>query len=372
MAVESRIHHYIPQSYLRGFGWKRGKNWYVNAADLKKLEYFQPNTKNICAERDFMRFEVEGHAPDKLENELGHFEGRAREAILNVSKTHTFDGEDKIHILNLMALLAVRSPQMRENMRDFQERVMKQVMSLSLATKERWEGQMEQLKASGKEVNEGVTYEQMKEFHERGEYTMSVRREFQIGVELKTHQTVLETLFGRKWKLFWASEGCGHFVTTDHPVVLTWNQPDQVPPMFRHSPGFAHIKTELIFPLTHHCLLLGRFEDMEDGVEEAYTNLIAHCNLRMISHAFDYAFMVDKSFPYIHPPDETYWDDKFMLRAADYRKKNPPKDAEGFEWNVEDGPPTPKAVKIPRTTMEAKEFNEDPGFQWPPEIPEGQ
>ncbi|WP_305722595.1 DUF4238 domain-containing protein [Hydrogenophaga sp.] len=320
MAVESRIHHYIPQAYLRGFGWKRGKNWYVNAADLKKLAYFQPNTKNICAERDFMRFEIEGQAPDKLENEIGQFEHCAREAILNVEKTRTFEGEDRIYILNLIALLAVRSPQMRENMRDFQERVMKQVLSLTLATKERWEGQMDQLEAAGKNVDKNVAYEQVKEFHKRGEYKINVRREFQIGAELQTHKTVLDTLAARKWRLFWAGEGQGTFVTTDHPVVLTWNRPVKMPALMRHSPGFAMVDTELIFPLTHSCCLLGCFEGMDDSVEEAHTNLIAQCNTRMISHAFDYAFMLEKSFPYIHPPDEEYWDGQFMDRRKEHRE----------------------------------------------------
>ena len=80
MATEPRIHHYIPQAYIRGFGWKRVKNWYVNAADLNALKFIQPNTKNICAERDFLRIELDGHPPDKLEREMGRFETQAREA----------------------------------------------------------------------------------------------------------------------------------------------------------------------------------------------------------------------------------------------------------------------------------------------------
>ena len=270
MATEARIHHYIPQAYLRGFGWQKGKNWYLHAADLKKHHYFQPNTKNICAERDFMRFEMKGQSPDRLEKEMGTFEGKARQALLHVAETRTFEGENRTYVLNLMALLAVRSPQMRENMRDFQERVMKQVMSLTLATKERWEGQMEQLKAAGKAVNENVTYEEVKEFHERGEYKVNVRREFQIGSELKTHQTVLDTLAGRKWKLFYAGKDQGVFVTSDHPVVVSWNHFERIPPMMRRSPGFGMSDTEVIFPITHNCCLLGRFEGGERrrGVHE--------------------------------------------------------------------------------------------------------
>ena len=70
-----------------------------------------------------MRFEAQGRKPDWLEEEFSKLEFKACEAIRHVVQTRTFAGEDKNYILNLMALLAVRSPEQRENMRDFQARV---------------------------------------------------------------------------------------------------------------------------------------------------------------------------------------------------------------------------------------------------------
>lgn len=328
MATEPRIHHYIPQAYLRGFGRKRGKSWYVCAADLKALKFIQPNTKNICAERDFLRMEIDGHSPDKLEKEMGKFETQARDAILRVTKSRKFEGDDRIMILNLMALLAVRHPMMRENMRQFHERTMKLMMGLVLAKEEQWVAQIQRMTEDGKAPEEKVTYEQMKEFHDRDQYTIDVAREFHIGTEFKMFEPVLRTLVARKWKLYYAGEGQGHFITADHPVVLTWNHPEEVPLMQRHSPGFAMIDTEVVFPLTHECFLLGRFEGMLDGSEEAYAPFIAHCNTRMISQAFDYAVMIDESFPYVMPPNQVYWDDKFMDRMKEYRDKTPRKEKE--------------------------------------------
>lgn len=346
MATEARIHHYIPQAYLRGFGWKRGKNWYVHAANLKACKHIQPNTKNICAERDFLRVDIDGQPPDLLESEMGRFEGRAREAILRIAAQRKFEGQDRIVVLNLMALLAVRSPQMRENIRDFQERVLKMMMGTVLAKKERWETQIQQMKADGKAPDLELTYEQMKEFHDQDQYKIEVAREFHIGTELKVFEPVLRTLVARKWKLYYAGRDEGHFVTTDRPVVLTWNRPEDVPPMFRHSPGFGMLDTEVVFPLTSECFLLGRFEGMDDGVEEAYAPFIAYCNTRMISHAFDFAIMFDKAFPYVLPADQMHWDDKFMERAQRYRESNPPDMDAEFEWNVEKGPPMPKAMPM--------------------------
>lgn len=346
MATEPRIHHHIPQAYLRGFGWKKGKNWYVYAADLKACRYIQPNTKNICAERDFLRVDLEGLPPYKLEKEMAKFEAQAREAILHIAAARKFEGDDRLTVLNLMALLAVRSPQMRENMRDFQERLMKMTMGVVLAKKERWEAQIQRMRVAGQAPEDQLSYEQVKRFHNEDQYTIEVPRELHIGAEFKVFDPVLRTLIARKWRLYYASEAQGHFVTSDHPVVLTWNHPESVPPMVRDSPGFGMQDTEVVFPLTSECFLLGRFEGMEDGVEEAYAPFIAHCNTRVTSHAFDYAIMSEKAFPYVMPPDQIHWDDKFMERAREYRDSRPPNEEDECDWSAEEDPTMPKPMPM--------------------------
>jgi len=62
--TDSRNHHYIPQGYLRGFGWKRGKHHMVVVHDFQERKTYETDTRNVCAQRDFMRFEAEGRKPD--------------------------------------------------------------------------------------------------------------------------------------------------------------------------------------------------------------------------------------------------------------------------------------------------------------------
>ncbi len=129
--------------------------------DFQGKRTYETNTRNVCAERDFMRFEAEGRKPDWLEEEFGKLEAKACEAIGAVVRTRTFDGEHKNYILNLMAVLAVRSPEQRENMRDFQARVATGIMDLVLETREHWESENERMQeATGTMHN--VTYEQAK------------------------------------------------------------------------------------------------------------------------------------------------------------------------------------------------------------------
>lgn len=341
---DPRIHHYIPQAYLRGFGWKRGeKQWYIHAYNLRELRHFQPNIKGVCAERDFLRIDVEGQSPYQLEKEMGKFESRVREAILSVAETHMFDGESRTYILNLMALFAVRYPQMRENMRDFQERTMKVAMGMTLASKERYASQIERMKKDGVPVDATVTYERVKEFYDRDEYKIVVPRERHIETEAKLHETVLQLLANRKWMLHYTGEGQGTFVTSDHPVVITWDEPARVPPMMRHSPGFAMKNSEVVFPLTSNCLLVGRF-DGEDGVCEADVKFAGYYNTRVLGRCFDHGFSQEQQFPYYIPSDTVHFDDQYLQRLKEYQATYGwTQEPDEVKRHPEEGPPMPNS-----------------------------
>ena len=107
MASEPCNHHHIPQGYLRGFGWKGKKYWYTNVAALQSQNWFETNIRNVGAERDFLRIDIEGHSPLAVENAMGEFEAKSAAAIQSISKTHRFEGDDRVTILNLIALLCV-------------------------------------------------------------------------------------------------------------------------------------------------------------------------------------------------------------------------------------------------------------------------
>lgn len=349
MATDPRIHHYIPQAYLRGFGWKRGeKNWHVHAWDLPGQRRFQPNTKNICCERDFLKFDNGEDSPYKLESEMAKFENLARQAILHVAESKTFAEKDRNCILNFIALLAVRSPEMRENMRDNQERLLKMVMKVSLCNKRYVEATLEQMRMQGVAVGDDVTYERMKEFTEREDYKIEVPRERHIVSEFKMVDPVLKYLDMRKWKLYVLRVGEGSFVTTDHPVSLTWCEPDKIPPHMRHSPGHGMKSTELIFPLTSNTLLHGRFDFDKDAVDEAGRPLAAVCNSRMIASCYKYAFSVSEKIPYLIPPSNLYFDDQVLVRLQQYADSKPKvEEPKEQSWSVRDGPAIPKIIDAP-------------------------
>lgn len=311
MGDEARHHHYVPQAYLRGFGFKRTKHWMVVVHDLKHGRTFETNVRNVCGERDFMRVEVEGHPPTKLEHELGQFEGQACDAIRRVVQSGTFEGDDKTQVLNLMALLGVRHPDRRENIRQFIETTSKRVLDLALATKERWEGQMKELEAStGKKYEK--TYEEIREFHEGGRYRVVVPRERLIGMELEVFDTVLNLLWNRKWTLYITDGKHGHFVTTDDPLVLSFTEPHKVPAWM--SPGHGLKNTEVFFPLTKNGFLIGRW-DRGGHTEVARQDFIGSVNAHVIEHSSGQVFSDSRKLLYFDPLLRLHWDEKLVDRV---------------------------------------------------------
>src|SRR5690606_4026436 len=107
---------------------------------------FETNPRNVGAVRDFNRVEIEGIEPDAIEKGFAATEGRIAKAIQQLCVSKDFSGDCKLAVVNLIALLSVRSPEMRENMRGFQEKVANIVMGAMVSSKEMWEGQTARMK----------------------------------------------------------------------------------------------------------------------------------------------------------------------------------------------------------------------------------
>lgn len=329
--TESRNHHYIPQGYLRGFGWKRGKHHVVVVHDFQGKTTYETNTRNVCAQRDFMRFEIKDRKPDWLEQEFGKLESKAVAAVHEVVKTGVLTSENKNDILNLMALLAVRSPEQRENMRDFQARVAEGVMDLMLEKKEHWESQTKEMEEkTGKPSL--VTYEKAKEFHERGEYTIEVARERHIQTEIALYNSVLQLLGQRKWTLYMVPGDYGEFITTSRPVVIAYIDPGKVPAYMRYSPGFGLRDTEVYFPLTKHALLVGRWDGEEKTISPANQPFVGVMNSQMIQHSYGLVLSSARQVLYHDPLLRLRWDNKVIDRFT-----VPPSQEEIEKFKVDHG-----------------------------------
>jgi hypothetical protein len=193
--MKARNHHYLSQCYLKGFTKGGSKKSKLTVIDFKEKKRFETIPRNVGGIRDFNRIEIEGVDQNAIETALGNFEGQAASALKQIEETLTLDGKNRNYILNLIALLAIRSPEQRENRRQIEAQVAERIMDMSLETKERWDSEMAQMEAEGYKPNENVTYEKVKAFHENKDaYTFHVSTERHIRVEISCIDTILKYL----------------------------------------------------------------------------------------------------------------------------------------------------------------------------------
>lgn len=293
----ARHHHYLSQCYLRGFTKGGSKKSKLKVFDLRNKKIFETIPRNVGGIRDFNRIDVEGTDQNVIEKSLAIFEGEAASALRKLEETHEFEGDTKELILNLIALLAVRSPEMREHWQSFQAKIAEQMMGLSLATKERWESQIEQVKDNGKDINENVTYDDVKKFHESKEYTITVSREHHIRMEFVGVEAILPLLHARNWLLVKTTDETGPLITTDNPVNLVWKEPDKIPPFYRNSPGYGMKDTQVYFPISKDLGLIGEF-DIEEGVLEGNIELIAALNSKLLMFSYKQIYAPKTQFKF--------------------------------------------------------------------------
>lgn len=295
--MTARHHHYLSQCYLKGFTKGGSKKSKLSVIDFRKKKRFETKPRNVGGLRDFNRIDAEGVHQNILEMSLAEFEGEAATALKKLNEGVVFEGKVREVILNLIALLAVRSPERREHMRSFKAEIIERMMDLSLESKERWESQIQQMMDSGQEINDNVTYEDVKAFHESKAYTIEVAREHHIHMEFVQFEAILPCLEGRNWLILNAQEDSGPFITTDNPVNLTWNDPDSIPPFYRHSPGFGLKETQVYFPVSKDVALIGEF-DGNEGKIDASNTLVATLNSKLLHFFYKQVFAPKYDFSF--------------------------------------------------------------------------
>lgn len=296
--MTARHHHFLSQCYLRGFTKGSSKKSKLSVVDLSQKRYFETKPRNVGGIRDFNRIDADGVDQNILEKSLAEFEGEAARALKSLSNSAELAGDERDLILNLIGLLAVRSPQMREHMRKFHAQIAERLMDLTLVTKERWESQMEQMQRSGADVPGNVSYEEVKRFHDSKAYTIEVAREHHIGTEMTMFEAVLPTLFDRRWSLMLSNTETGAFITSDRPVVLGWNEPQKIPPLHRSSPGFGLKDTHVYFPVSKGVALLGQFEGIEKTVDGS-THAVATLNSRILHSSYSQIYAPNLGFRFL-------------------------------------------------------------------------
>ncbi len=291
--TEARGHHYVSQCYLKRFTHNGSKNSKLFVLDLATGKRFASAPKNVAKQRDFNT--IEGRPAGELENRLAGFETEVNKALDVIEQSRTMDNRDAwVRVMNLAAMFAVRNPRLRENMTQFQAQIAKVTMSMALSSREMWESQISQARASGyiKPENK-ATYEEVREFFQRGEYSIKLANAQHIFTEFNVFEDVLRTLVARKWALCVAPADSGGFVASDHPICLMNSEGAEAG--FRRPIGHGLMETTVIFPITRNLAAMGTFEG-EDQVLTLSHEGVAAMNGFVIRHADRQVYAADDKF----------------------------------------------------------------------------
>ena len=168
------------------------------------------------------------------------------------------------------------------------------------------------MKRAGIDVNYDITYEKIKVSFASKQYTLELSTKHHIGIEFAGINAILPYLYARKWILIKSTDESGPFITTDNPVVLTWKEPDNIPPFYRNTPGHGLRGTQVYFPLSRNLSLLGIF----DGQEKLIVGkkpLVAVLNNIMMQFAYKQIYSPKIGFYFIGNAYQIY-DGKQILK----------------------------------------------------------
>jgi uncharacterized protein DUF4238 len=293
----ARQHHYVPQCYLKGFARHREKPK-LFVVDGKERRSFRTSPANVAVERDFHRIDVEGLAHDALENAFSGFESELSSALERIISARSInDANDRALLFNLIGLIYIKNPGMRETVRDFHERTAKIMLDLMTATPQRWSSQIRKAKQSGVVGEDAdMTYEEIRKFVQEGKFKIKLANARHLHLELSTFDAILPYIFQRKWLLLKAPRKSAGFVTSDHPTCLMWSDPKRrntSPP-----PGLGLRRTQLLFPISNELAAIGAFE-ADNNEMDASELLVAQFNGSVIVHSVRQVYARDDDFPYI-------------------------------------------------------------------------
>jgi hypothetical protein len=136
---------------------------------------------------------------------------------------------------------------------EFIDKVGKAMLREYVATPERWESLCMQFEAAGGKLG-SVSYQQMKDFAERGHYSIRLDQNTVVSLMMDSADVVLRLLFRRSWTVGVAEAGTC-FVCSDRPVTLFWTTTHRPP--WAISPGFGLPWAAVVMPISKDVAIFG-------------------------------------------------------------------------------------------------------------------
>ena len=312
MSNIARNHHYVPQFYLKGFLDSSLPNEQLHVIDKVDRRHFVTRPRNIAAQRDFNKINMQGHAVDEIESHLAQIEGQAATVLRDIAQNATLPQNRDMDILVVfVGILAVNNPQIRDSLINIDQEITRQMMQSAVESREAYESRVSELG-----MENPIEYEIMKAFVDSENYTINI--EDPDGYYLARVFDALDRevlpFFGiMQWSLLIAENEASDFICSDRPVSLFRNV-DLIPcpqPAYAITPsglilpnetasaGFAVENLELTMPVNPRMAIYATTPGNPSPIEYGDQMAVACINKRIIDAAARQIYCSNLDFKFL-------------------------------------------------------------------------
>jgi len=269
--VKQKGHHYITESYQRGFTDENGHVWVLTPEG----KIFNSNPENTFKEDHFYTIKLpQGGGSLAAEKTLAELEGAYIAAISKIEKGEELTDDDRIHIAMFVAAMFTRTKIHREHLKGFLENVIDK----------------------GERMKEAMRGKKMpRALESSGGPSMSLTELKEGMKDLDTQQTLMmmtntlemaPVILEMNWWILKASEG-ETFVTSDNPLAMCSPEREK---KYGHraigaAAGLAHADVEVTFPLSKKYALYASWKSEGNITTEVPATTVQQLNFRTMRSA---------------------------------------------------------------------------------------
>jgi hypothetical protein len=179
---------------------------------------------------------------------------------------------------------------MRTSFNQAREQVLRRISDLLVSDKNIWARHIAKARDAGESISEDVSFEQAKKFVEAGNYSIEFHPEGNLRIEFQAFDELLPLLGQRTWSVLVAPDEGPEFISSDHPVTVTWKRGRSGPV------GYGLKQTEVFMPLGRRVGFYGVYETPLNSVVTCKTAHIATLNRRTALNAERHVYLAQQSF----------------------------------------------------------------------------
>lgn len=209
-------HHYLPETYLKGFS-ADGRGLWVYHIDRGKLV---PQTiSDTCVQSYYNAFANEdGTKNIQVEENLSQIESEVATVIKRIDDTRPITGEQKELLAFFVSLQRLRVPEFEGDVNRIAEHTMTRLIKLSLLNEERAQAALDQFtEATG--TPHGLTAKEMVAFGTSNDLCIKANRNLSLEMMVTMAPEFAAYFVQMEWAFLRAPKG-SMFITTDSPFML--------------------------------------------------------------------------------------------------------------------------------------------------------